>query len=374
MKGCAGASCIIKRAPLAVLNLPIGAGLNLIANRRAVPDTGINTRTGVNMNAVISGRKLVAAILCGQMGLAGAAAPAAYPEKPIRTIVPFPPGGGTDILARMVANELTKALGWQFVFDNRPGAGGNIGLDLAAKAAPDGYTMVMGQTSNLAVNPNLYSKLPYDSLRDFAPVSLISSMPIAIMVWAKSPYQKLGDMIEAAKNKPAELTLASTGNGTIGHLSGELLQRAAGVKFIHVPYKGAAVAFPDLLGGRITVFHSSVETALPQVNGGTIRVLAVTSANRVPALKNVPTVAEAGYKGVEASTWFGYLVPARTPPAIIARLSSETARVLNRPDMRERLASAGEQVTPGPEAFAALLKADLAKWGKIVREAGLKVE
>ncbi|MEQ1775255.1 MAG: tripartite tricarboxylate transporter substrate binding protein [Burkholderiales bacterium] len=317
---------------------------------------------------------MAAVMLCAGVNAVAVAAQTGYPEKPIRMIVPFPPGGGTDILARMVANELTKGLGWQFVFDNRPGAGGNIGLDMAAKAAPDGYTLVMGQTSNLAVNPNLYSKLPYDSLRDFAPVSLISSMPIAVMVWAKSPYFKLSDLIDAAKSKPGALTLASTGNGTIGHLSGELLQRAAGVKMIHVPYKGAAVAFPDLLGGRITVFHSSVETAMPQVNGGTIRVLAVTSANRVPALKNVPTVAESGYKGVEASTWFGFLAPAKTPAAIVARLSTETSRVLNRPDMRERLASAGEPVTPGPDAFAALLKADHAKWGKIVRETGLKVE
>ena len=310
-------------------------------------------------------------VVGGAVGTPHAATLAAYPEKPIRLIVPFPPGGGTDILARMVAHELTKAHGWQFVFDNRPGAAGNLGLDLAAKAVADGYTMVIGQTSNLAVNPNLYAKLPYDSVRDFAPVSLISSMPVALMVWAKSPYYKLGDLIDAAKAKPAELTFATTGNGTIGHLSGELLQRAAGVKFIHVPYKGAAVAFPDLLGGR---FNASVETALPQVQGGTIRVLAVTSASRVPALKNVPTVAESGYRGVEANTWFGYLMPARTPEAIVARMSAETARVLNRTEIRERLASAGEQVTPGPQAFAALLKADLAKWGKIVRDAGLKVE
>jgi tripartite-type tricarboxylate transporter receptor subunit TctC len=315
-----------------------------------------------------------AAWCCATVYAAGAAAPAAYPDKPIRLIVPFPPGGGTDILARMVAHKLTEGLGWHFVFDNRPGAAGNLGLDLAAKAVPDGYTMVIGQTSNLAVNPNLYAKLPYDSMRDFAPVSLISSMPVALMVWAKSPYHKLGDLIEAAKTRPAELTFATTGNGTIGHLSGELLQRAAGVKFIHVPYKGAAVAFPDLLGGRITVFNASVETALPQVQGGTIRVLAVTSAKRVPALKNVPTVAESGYRGVEASTWFGFLMPARTPEAIVARMSAETTRVLNRPDMRERLSSTGEQVTPGPQAFAALLKADLAKWGNIVRETGLKVE
>ncbi|MEO7508687.1 MAG: tripartite tricarboxylate transporter substrate binding protein [Pyrinomonadaceae bacterium] len=308
------------------------------------------------------------------VNLASAAVPAAYPDKPIRLIVPFPPGGGTDILARMVAHKLTEANGWQFVFDNRPGAGGNIGLDLAAKAAPDGYTMVMGQTSNPAVNPNLYSKLPYDSLKDFAPVTLVSSMPIALMVWGKSPYLKLSDLIDAAKSKPDALTRASTGNGTIGHLSGELLQRAAGIKMIHVPYKGAAQAFPDLLGGRLTVFFSSVETALPQVQGGIIRVLAVTSTHRVPALKNVPTVAESGYKGVEASTWFGLLVPAKTPANIVARLSEETSRVLGKPDMRDRLASAGEQVTPGPDTFAALLKADYAKWGKIVRDAGVKVE
>lgn len=242
-----------------------------------------------------------------------AATPAAYPEKSICLIVPFPPGSGTDILARMVANEMNKSLGWQFVFDNRPGAAGNLGLDLAAKAAPDGYTMVIGQTSNLAVNPNLYAKLRYDSLRDFAPVSLISSMPIAMMVWAKSPYQKLGDLnlIEAAKNKPATLTLATTGNGTIGHLSGELLQRVAGVKLIHVPYKGAAVAFPDLLGGRTSVFNASVETALPQVRGGTIRVLAVTAAARVPALKDVPTVAKAGYQGRRAGRHLVWLPHAR---------------------------------------------------------------
>jgi len=319
-------------------------------------------------------RAAIVALLAYITGAAHAAAPAAYPEKPIRCIVPFPPGGGTDILARLVAQEIHKSVGWQFVFDNRPGAAGNIGLDLAAKAAPDGYTIVVGQTSNLAVNPSLYPKLPYDSLRDFAPVSLLSSMPIAIMVWTKSPYQKLSDLINAAKAKPGELTLASTGNGTIGHLSGELLQRAAGVKMTHIPYKGAAVAFPDLLGGRITMFHASVETALPQVNGGTIRVLAVTAANRVPALKNVPTVAEFGIKGVEASTWFGYLAPAKTPRAIVERLSEETSRVLNKPEIRERLASAGEQITPGPEAFTAVLKADLAKWGRIVKEAGLRQE
>ncbi len=321
------------------------------------------------------GYRILAIALLGSLaGSVFAAAPAPYPEKPIRCIVPFTPGGGTDILARMVAQEIARTTGWQFVFDNRPGAAGNVGLGLAAKAVPDGYTIVVGQTSNLAVNPNLYAKLPYDPLRDFAPISLLSSMPIAIMVLAKAPFQSLADLVEAAKAKPGQLTLASTGNGTIGHLSGELLQRAAGIKLIHVPYKGAAVAFPDLLGGRINVFQASVETALPQVNAGTIRVLAVTAANRVPALKNVPTVAEFGIKGVEASTWFGYLAPAKTPRAIVERLSAEATRALSKPELRERLASAGEAITPGPEAFTALLKSDLEKWGRIVRDAGLRQE
>jgi len=239
---------------------------------------------------------LALALLCLSAGSGIAAAAAAYPEKPIRCIVPFPPGGGTDILARMVAQVIVKSTGWQFVFDNRPGAAGNIGLDLAAKAAPDGYTIVVGQTSNLAVNPRLYAKLPYDSL--------LSSMPIAIMIWAKSPYQKLSDLIDAAKAKPGELTIASTGNGTIGHLSGELLQRAAGIKMIHVPYKGAAVAFPDLLGGRIHVFHASVETAMPQVNAGTIRVLAVTGKGRLSRLRVrscIPAITPGFHPKVEIS-------------------------------------------------------------------------
>jgi len=299
---------------------------------------------------------------------------AGYPERPIRMIVPFPPGGGTDILARMVANGLSETNGWQFVIDNRPGAGGNIGVELAAKAVPDGYTIAMGQTSNLAVNPNLYSSLPYDSLKDLTPVTLVSSMPIAIMVWTKAPYATLGELITAAKAKPNSLTLASTGHGTIGHLSGELLQRVAGVKFIHVPYKGAAQAFPDLLGGRLAVFHASVETALPQIQAGTIRALAVTAVKRVLALPGVPTVAESGYHGVEASTWFGLVVPARTPAPIVAHLSAATARVLSKPDMRERLVSAGEEVKIGPEAFAALLRGELAKWGMVVKEAGIRVE
>ena len=317
-----------------------------------------------------------AAIVFAACGLVSTAfAQSNYPARPIRYIVPFPPGGGTDILSRLVANKLTESLGWQIVVDNRPGAGGNIGLDAAAKATPDGYTMVMGQTSNLTVNPSLYAKLPYDSLRDFTPVSVVASSPIAFMIFAKAPYKTLGDLISAAKAKPGALTFASTGNGTIGHLSGELIQRVAGVKFIHVPYKGSAQAFPDLLGGRISYFLASLETAMPQMRAGAIRTLAVTSPQRVPAVPDIPTVAESGYPGFDTATWYGILVPKGTPQAVVTRLSTEITKVLESADVRERMAAnGGATVKPGPAAFDALIRSELAKWGRVIKEAGVRIE
>ncbi|MES2562457.1 MAG: tripartite tricarboxylate transporter substrate binding protein [Pseudomonadota bacterium] len=298
-----------------------------------------------------------------------------YPTRPIRYIVPFPPGGGTDILSRLVASKLTERLGWQIVVDNRAGAGGNIGLDAGAKATPDGYTMVMGQTSNLTINPSLYAKLPYDSLRDFTPVSVVASSPIAFMIAAKSPYRTLADLIAAAKAKPAELTFSTTGNGTVGHLSGELMQRTAGIKLVHVPYKGSAQALPDLLGGRIHVFLASLETAMPQLKAGAIRTLAVTSAQRVPAVPDIPTVAESGYRGFETTTWYGILVPKGTPQPIVAKLGTEVTKVLESADVRERMAAnGGATIKPGPAAFDALLKSELAKWSRVIKEAGVKLE
>jgi tripartite-type tricarboxylate transporter receptor subunit TctC len=322
----------------------------------------------------IHGAAAAAALFFAACAVGPACAQGDYPNKPIRFIVPFPPGGGTDIVSRLVTGKMTETLGWRIVVDNRSGAGGSVGMEVAARSAPDGYTLVMGQTSNLAVNPALYSKLPYEPLRDFAPVSLVSSIPIAVMIAAKAPYKSLGDLVGAAKAKPGQVTFASTGSGTIGHLTGELLQRMAGVKFIHVPYKGASQAFPDLLGGRLDILLASLESALPQVKSGTIRVLAVTSAQRAPVLPDVPTVAESGYKGFEANTWTGVLVAARTPAPIIARLNTEITRILDLPDMRERLATGGTPVQTGPKAFAARLKADTEKWARIVKEAGVKVE
>ncbi|MGZ5168796.1 MAG: Bug family tripartite tricarboxylate transporter substrate binding protein [Burkholderiales bacterium] len=317
----------------------------------------------------------VAAVLAALVLADAVSAQGAFPAKPIRMIVPFPPGGGTDILSRLVANKLTESVGWQIVVDNRGGAGGNIGLDAAAKAAPDGYTMVMGQTSNLTINPSLYSKLPYDSLRDFTPVSVVASSPIAFMVFAKAPYRTFKDLIAAGKAKPGEVTFATTGNGTVGHLTGELIQRIAGVRYVHVPYKGSAQAFPDLLGGRIGFFLASLETAIPQMKAGAIRTLAVTSAQRVPVLPDIPTVAESGYPGFETTTWYGILVPKGTPQPIVARLSTEIVKVLESADVRERMAAnGGATIKPGPAAFDAQLKSELTKWSRVIREANVKIE
>ena len=298
----------------------------------------------------------------------------AYPAKPIRFVVPFPPGGGTDILSRIVTNKLSERLGWQIVVDNKPGAGGNIGLDTAAKAPPDGYTLVMGQTSNLVINPTLYSKLPYDSLKDFAPITLVSSVPLAVTVAAKSQYTSLASVIAAAKAKPDQIVFASPGNGTVAHLTGEMLQHAAGVKFIHVPYKGAAQAIPDLIGGRVSFYMSSLETAMPQIKGGNIRAVAVTSVKRSSSLPDVPTVAESGYKNFEASTWFGVLAPAGTPKAVVARLNDEIIKVLRLPDVKEKMVDGGGDIQTGPAAFVALLKNDLPKWAAIVKQSGAKVD
>jgi tripartite-type tricarboxylate transporter receptor subunit TctC len=319
--------------------------------------------------------QIAIALFASFAAVAGAYAQANYPTKPIRFIVPFPPGGGTDILARLIANKLTETLGWQIVVDNRGGAGGNIGLQAAAQAAPDGYTMVMGQTSNLAINPALYAKLSYDPIRDFVPVSLVSASPVALVVSSKSPFKSLGEFVAAAKAKPGELTFGSPGSGTVSHLTGELFQRAAGIKYIHVPYKGAAQALPDLLGGRIDLYSGSLETAMPHMKAGTIRALAVTSLQRVAAAPDVPTVAEAGYKGFQATTWFGILVAKGTPDAIVNRLTAEITKVLQLPDVKARMAATGGlPVKTGPKEFSALLKSDIERWARVVKESGAKVD
>ena len=306
---------------------------------------------------------------------AGAASAQTYPAKPIRLIVPFPPGGGTDIAARTIANKLSDSVKWTFVVENKPGAGGNLGVEQAVKSPADGYTLVIGQTSNLAINPTLYVKLPYDPLKDLSPVALIVSAPVVLVVALNSRYASLGDLLAAAKADPGAVTFASPGNGTVSHLSGELLQRAAGVTLTHVPYKGASQALTDTLGGQVQSFMSSVPSALSQIKGGRLRAIAVTSAKRAPELPEVPTIAESGYKGFEASTWYGLLAPAGTPAAVVARLNAEVNRALGTPEVRQRLAAEGGEVLGGsPEQFASFLRAEHAKWGRVVKESGARAE
>ncbi len=304
-----------------------------------------------------------------------AAAAQDYPARPIKLIVPFPPGGGTDISARTVANGLSQGGRWIFVVENKPGAGGNLGVEQAVKSPADGYTMVVGQTSNLAINPALYARLPYDPLRDLSPVALLVSAPVVLVVTANSRTKSLADLIAAAKRDPGAITYASPGNGTVSHLAGELLQRAAGIKLSHVPYKGAAQALSDTLGGQVQSFMSSVPSALAHVKSGRLRAIAVTSAKRSPELPSVPTIAESGYPGFEANTWYGLLVPAGTPAPIIALLNAEVNRVLAMLEVRARLASEGGETLGGsPERFAAFLAAEHAKWGRVVRESGARVD
>lgn len=298
-----------------------------------------------------------------------------YPNRPVRLIVPFPPGGGTDTFARVVGDRLATSLGVAVVVENRSGAGGNIGLDAVAKSQPDGYTIGLGQTSNLAINPSLYARMPYDSLRDLTPIGLVANGPVVLLVNAKAPYQNLGDIIAAAKAKPGMLTMGSPGTGTVGHLVGEMLQTAAKVRFQHIPYRGASPALTDLLGGRIDFYFSTVPPALAQIQGKLLRGLAVTSEKRIPDLPDVPTIAELGYPGFRATSWYGLVARAGTAAPIIERLSADTRKALESAAVREKFALEGVEVwSSTPQEFRALLERELARWGQIVRESGAKVE
>ncbi len=304
-----------------------------------------------------------------------ARAEADYPAKPIRFIVPFPAGGGTDIIARHLGNKMNDIPGWRMVIDNIAGAGGNIGVGVASKSPPDGLTLVIGQTSNLAIAPALYGKIPYDPIKDFTPVTLVTSVPVTFMVAADSPYKTLADLVKAAKAKPGEITFATSGNGTVAHLATEMFKRTAGVDMLHIPYKGAASAFPDLIGGRVHVFVSSLETGIPQIKSKTVRALAVASMTRAKSVPEVPTFHESGYKNFEALTWFGVLVPAGTPDAIVARLSTEITKILKMPDVQEKFSTtSGGEIKTGSKEFSALLKTELVKWTKVVKESGAKLD
>lgn len=298
-----------------------------------------------------------------------------YPgSKPVKFIVPFPPGGGTDILSRVIGQKLQEA-GYTVVIDNKAGAGGNIGADAAAKSPADGYTIVMGQTSNLSINPGLYAKMPFNPLKDFDPIILIAQIPSALVVKADSPHRSLAELVAADKAKPESVTMASAGNGTVGHLSGELFKQAASARFVHVPYKGAGQAMTDLLGGSVDFSLASIPIATSQIKGGKIRALGVTSAARVKSLPDVPAIAEQGYPGFNALSWYGILAPAGTPQAILGKLNSDLNRILTSPEVIEKIETEGGIVMGGTaQSFAELMRTDTERWGKIIKQSGAKLD
>ena len=318
-------------------------------------------------------KSLLLAFLCSLIGVTAYAQP--YPNKPIKLVIPFPVGGGTDIFARTVGQALTDTFKWTVVPDNKPGAGGNLGIDSVAKSSADGYTIGLGQTSNLAINPTLYTKLPYNPLKDLTPVVLLASAPLVIVVPENSPYKTFAEISAAAKSKPEQITYGSPGNGTVAHLAMELLQKSAGIKLQHIPYKGSAQALTDLMGGQIQIYASSIPTALSQIKDGRLRAIAVTSLTRSPSLPNIPTIVESGVKGFEAITWFGFVVPAGTPSNIVQELNKNINQVLKQPEVKAKLMSDGGDVLGGTsEQFANLLSKDLVRWGKVVKDSGTKLD
>lgn len=316
----------------------------------------------------------VAAACLGVVPVSGTATAQGYPAKPVRVIVPFPPGAGVDIVTRVVAPKLGEALGQQFVVDNRSGAGGIIGAEVAAKAPPDGYNVFMGTAGVLTVSPIL-SKVTYNVARDFVPVSLIASVPSMLVVHPTMPAKSLADLIRLARARPGFITYASTGNGTLPHLAAEFFKLQAGIDIVHVPYKGSAPAMTDLLGGNVDMFFGNMLSVMPQVQNGKLRPLAVTSLQRSTAAPEVRTVAESGFAGFEAGTWFGMLAPAAVSREIVTRLHAGIVKALGHPDVRERLASQGATaIGSTPDQFADYIRSETEKWSRVLKASGIKAQ
>lgn len=313
--------------------------------------------------------------LAAVLAMAGAHADPAYPTQPIKLIVPFTPGSSSDVTARAIAQKMSGPLGQAVMVENRPGALGGIGMQAVARSKPDGYTLGMGQTANLAINPALYAKMPYDAAKAFVPVALVAGQPVVLVVKADGPYRSLADLVAAAKAKPGTLTMASAGNGTVGHLTGELFGQQAGIKANHIPYKGAGPAANDLLGGQVDYYFATPQTVAAFVKAGKLRALAVSSAVRLPLLPDVKTIAESGYAGFDTRDWKLLVAPAGTPPAIVTRLHAEVESALSKPEAQAQLQAEGSVRMGGtPQQAAQFLQAEQQRWGALVRSANVKID
>ena len=307
--------------------------------------------------------------------ICAAAGAQAFPTRPIRIVVPFAPGGATDLIARVVGQKLTESMGQAVVVDNRPGASGMIGADAVAKAAPDGYTLLMASTAEVAINPSLYPRMAYDPDKDLVPVTLAGITPLILVVNPASPFKSVADIVAEARAHPGRVSFASAGNGSVQHLSGELLKVLTSTDMVHVPYKGAAPALTDVLSGQVTMFFSGMPPAMPHVKSGKLRALAVTTPKRSPAAPDVPTMAEAGTAGFDISNWFGLLAPAGTPPDVLERLNAEVVKALAEPAVKARLAEQGAEAVGDTRAqFAAFIQSEKAKYARLIKVSGAKAE
>ena len=314
----------------------------------------------------------VMAAVCAMAGVVHAAD--TYPARPIRMIVAYPPGGGTDQVGRVLADQLTVTLGQNVVVDNRGGATGNIGTELAARAVPDGYTLLMGNVAPNAVNVSLFKKLGFDPVKDFAPVSLVAVTPNILVAHPSMPVKTIKELIAYAKAKPGTLNFPSAGVGSSSHLAGEMLKSLAGISMVHIPFKGGGPALVAVIAGEVQIMFATMPAAMPHVKSGKVKPVAVTTAKRSQAMPELPTIAESGVKGYEASTWYGLLAPARTPPAIVTRLHADTVKILAGPT-RQRLEAQGFEPEGGtPAEFAAYIKTEIVKWAKVIKDAGIPAE
>jgi tripartite-type tricarboxylate transporter receptor subunit TctC len=327
------------------------------------------------MGYIRIGRWVAALVAVALLGGPADLAAQSYPSRPIRIIIPFPPGGAADVVARVLGQRINELHGQPLVLDNRPGAGGNLGAELAAHAQPDGYTLLMAPTSVYAVGASLYQKLTYDLVRDFAPVSMVANNPHVLVVNMQVPVNSVAELIALAKAQPGKLSVASQGLGTVSHLEGELFRTMAGIEWLHVPYKGSTPALTDLLGDQVQVFFDSVVASRPHVQGGKLKALGVTASKRTVVWPELPTIAEAGLPGYAAESWFAVLAPAATPPEVVALLNKAVVTIMAEPATIERLLAAGlEPTSSTPEAVTAHIKSEIAKWAPIVKASGARLE